>query len=145
MPFLTVSPECRFCMPAPESHHGVASLRRRKLRITHFRVNTKNRSLCCDSSPQKVCRLFGDPVFIGRLWQGHISFGRLFSCHGTMPLTYSQWEGRFVGVFFKKLEIIPSLIPSENSNFVSLFLNYFYPSIYSDWERRFGEAVLQKD
>lgn len=26
MPFLTVSPECRFCMPAPESHHGVASL-----------------------------------------------------------------------------------------------------------------------
>ena len=45
------------------AYRPVGTLRRRKLRIAHSRANARARSLRCSSSPPKVLRLFGDPVF----------------------------------------------------------------------------------
>lgn len=56
-------PERRFCVPAPESHRSVASLRRRKLCLFRFRASTKAHPARCSSSPQKVSRLFGGPCY----------------------------------------------------------------------------------
>ena len=88
--FSAVFPECRFSIPAPESHRSVAKLRRHKLRITRFRVGTKS-----SFAPLLLLSPKSHTTFWGPHCSSlsHIPFGRLFSFRLTPQLVVSE-KGR---------------------------------------------------
>ena len=82
--------ECRFSIPAPESHRSVAKLRRHKLRITCFRVGTKS-----SFAPLLLLSPKSHTTFWGPHCSSlsHIPFGRSFSFQFAPQLVVSE-KGR---------------------------------------------------
>ena len=138
-------PERRFCVPAPESHRSVASLRRRKLCLFRFRASTKAHPARCSSSPQKVSRLFGDPCYrevISRS-DGH----SVFKDHRRVNTLHLLWTKgcRILALFRKLFEKSPHLLrtntcrntPVLSKKVFSFFCRIGYPSPYTKTPPRF--------
>lgn len=60
-------PECRFSVPAPESHRSVASLRRHKLCFAHFRaMHEKFAHAVAPPLPKKSDDFSGAPTVLAK-------------------------------------------------------------------------------
>ena len=111
--------ECRFSIPAPESHRSVAKLRRHKLRITRFRVGTKSSFAPLLLLSPKSYTTFWGPHCSSL---SHILFVRSFSFQVAPQLVGSERGCKLTPLNNQ----LGTFLPFEQKNFCKLFVNGIY-------------------